>query len=163
MQAFSPLTLLKRNSNKPLSCEHCEIFKNTYLENICERLLLFAIRSRLFCYSLHSFNTHSFYSIREFILTMYIFICHSPLTRDKVRLLWNGNQLFLIETMIILSQIDSKKCFLLVFKKPTRFIWNVFHFAQYISRYFAKYFIWEIFRKMQLAFPQCTYMDEWLS
>ena len=36
----------------------------------------------------------------------------------KVRLLWNGNELFLIKTMIKLSQIDSKKCFLLVFKKP---------------------------------------------
>ena len=92
-----------------------------------------------------------------------IFICHSPLTREKVRLLWNGSQLFLIETMIILSQIDSKKCFLLVFKKPARLICNVFYFAQYFSKCFAKYFACQIFRKMQLAFPQCTYMDAWLS
>ena len=28
--------------------------------------------------------------------------------------------------MIIFSQIDSKKCFLLVFKKPARFICNIF-------------------------------------
>ena len=51
------------------------------------------------------------------------------------------------------------KYFLLVFKK----LWNVFYFAQYFSRDFAKYFACQIFCKMQLAFPQCTYIDEWLS
>ena len=94
---------------------------------------------------------------------LYIFICHSPLTGDKVRVLWNENQLFLIETMIILSQTDSKKSLLIVFKKSARFACNIFYFAQYFSRNFTEYFPCEIFRKMQLAFPQCTYMDEWLS
>ena len=42
LQAFSPATLLKRDSSTGFfSCEFCETFKNiNILKNICERLLL---------------------------------------------------------------------------------------------------------------------------
>ena len=41
LQAFGPTTLLKRDSNTGVFLwNFCEIFKNTYLKNICERLLL---------------------------------------------------------------------------------------------------------------------------
>ena len=32
LQAVRPANLLKRDSNTVLSCEYCEIFKNTYFE-----------------------------------------------------------------------------------------------------------------------------------
>ena len=32
LQVLRPVTLLKRDSNQVLSCEYCEIFKNSYFE-----------------------------------------------------------------------------------------------------------------------------------
>ena len=40
LQAFRLLTLLKRDSNTGVLLWICKIFKNTYFDEICERLLL---------------------------------------------------------------------------------------------------------------------------
>ena len=40
MQAFRASALLKRDSKADVFCEHWEIFKNTYFEEHCARLLL---------------------------------------------------------------------------------------------------------------------------
>ena len=40
-----PATLLQRNSGTSPFCEFCEIFKDTYFGNVCERLLL---KSKIF-------------------------------------------------------------------------------------------------------------------
>ena len=50
LRAFRPATILKRDSNTGVSFEYCEVFKNTYLKNIWERLLLHLLTSMTLTY-----------------------------------------------------------------------------------------------------------------
>ena len=55
---FPPATLLKKTVAHMFSCEFCDIFKNTYYLEICERLLLSCYFSNLKIFCFHAIGLY---------------------------------------------------------------------------------------------------------
>ena len=110
------------------------------LKNICERLLLLKI-NYFAIYCTHSAFIH--FTLHVYLHRQWTAFCRFLLVIapwqeiSKATMKWK--LAISDQTMITFTQVDSRKCSLLVLSKPAMFICNILYFAKYFAKYSKPY------------------------